>query len=144
MLGKFSVKNWAIENFKSDTFWDLILRRLNLLDFKGRATKNISFKILENYNWHKWIFEKNLKILTDHKNIRYPLKYHLNLNLLRISMNWLKKRKKSLLRVKPQNNFGTGNFDIFSTILPMGMFKKFLSTKLNVREVSEVLKWDTL
>ena len=59
-------------------------------------------------------------------------------------MNWLKKRKNSLLRVKPQNNLGTGNFDIFSTILPMGMFKKFLSTKLNVREVSELLKWDTL
>ena len=55
-------------------------------------------------------------------------------------MNWLKRRKKSLLRLKPQNNFGTGNFDIFSTILPMGIFKKFFSTKLNLNEVSEITK----
>ena len=52
-------------------------------------------------------------------------------------MNWLKKRKKSLLRVKPQNNFGTRNSEIFSTILPLGMFKKFLSAKLNLHEVSK-------
>ena len=55
-------------------------------------------------------------------------------------MNWLKRRKKSLLRLKPQNNFDTGNLDIFSTILTMGIFKKFLSTKLNLHEASEILK----
>ena len=58
-------------------------------------------------------------------------------------MNRLKRRKKSFLRVKSQNNFGTGNFDIFSAILPMGMFKTFLSTKLILDEVSELLKRDS-
>ena len=40
-------------------------------------------------------------------------------------MNWLKRRKKSLLRLKPQNNFDTGNLDIFSQFYPWESLRSF-------------------
>ena len=101
---------------------------------KANGNKKCQYQIL----WFQGSLVKNLKILTDHENMQK------NWNCLSTFKNWLKRRKNRLLRVMPQNNFGIRNFEIFSTILPMGIFNNFLSTKQNVHKVTKLLKWDTL